>query len=554
VRKLSIVSPLCLMSWRPWIEAAAFALYVVCFAFSVGGFPLPWQDEVHILEMGRSVLEGDAGGSAFALMPRGRNFCPFYFLGPLISELGYRLFGAYGPRWLSLLWVVLAAVCCRRWAMVRWGRPRLAVFVSWLVLTNSLLIHSVRLVRVDGWAFAVLFLALAVLRDRNIRLEPLRFALVGFLFGVGLFVWPSALLFAPFLLAECLDMWRESNVFTRRHVVFACCSAGGMALSVVGGLLLSPSGVMGTLASYYGTPDGGIRAAPSLMQVLFSSGVAWTKEILRDPGFFILASLGCAASFRKAKAAYPLLCLVCFGMMIPSGLHTYRFLYLWPFLIWFAAEGALWLRLRWPTFGGVSLGLLASIAFVSSVVSYAVMAMVNPRPPADEVTRRLACAVGKGADQAVYSLSFQTYYAGRSLGWRQYRFADNSRVYAAEGSNCLTRVNAVIIPEEPELYAAEESFTLFGLVRNLVLDTARKDRQSGRRSCLGAIGESMAFRRDDARQLAELRRSLAAMGFSKVAGVSYSDWRQELTGWFRPLAPCFLAVLGYDDLEVWKRK
>jgi len=198
--------------------------------------------------------------------------------------------------------------------------------------------------------------------------------------------------------------------------------------------------------------------------------------------------------------------------------------------------------------------ILIASSVLSSAVAYAVVAWASPRPPLSVVTERLAEAVGRGSDVSVYSLSFQTYFAGRDLGWRQYRYADNSRIYLDSGTNLLACVNTVVVSDEPDFYAAEESFTPFGLIRNAVIGAARADRIGGKSSRLGSVGSGLAFRGPDSSSRQDFERRLTDMGFVKTGNVSFADWRKRRRSWFGPLTPHVLSVDGYDDLSIWRRK
>jgi len=514
--------------------------------FSCATIPLPWQDEVHILEMGRNVLEG-VDGSAFAAQVSGKNAIPFYFIGPLAQEFSYRLVGHVGPRISSMLGLVLAALLFGKWLRLRGQTSKIADLMALLFMLNGLLTHSVRLVRVDSWAFAVLFTALIALNAQPTAKHLKGHFFCGLLCGANLFIWPSAFLFLPFVLSDMISHWSASRSHFRT-ILSDCTFFGlGYGIACVGILALSPCGIAETLASYYATANNDVVSGRATFGNIISSClVVWGKELARDPFFITMAILGIALSLAKKRLTEIGLMALTFLVMIPSGLHTYRLVYLWPFLFLFATDGCARLAANGMRF--FTTGMLATLSYAvwTFSLSYLAIAMLAPRTSHAERTKELSNLIGCGNTNLIYSLSFQPYYSGRELGWRQFRYASSPLIFNENvAKDMLDAANAVILDLEPDYYAIEEDVSPFGIIRNLLIKAARDDKQNKRSTVLGNIGKSLSFQAEDEARLNQLRTALGKRGF-------------RLIGFVKDKVPAvrspFVTVAGYDDLEVWARK
>ena len=151
-----------------------------------------WMDEVHIVEMGRNILDG--GSCSILMQPDESIVRPFYYLGPVLQELCFRAFGVFGPRLSSLLGL-LAMTAAFHWFLKRSDRySKHTITLSCLVaLSLPLLIQSVRQVRVDCWVLAAGFLIGGLLVRNRIHAAAAVAAITPFL-------WPSAILLFPFYL------------------------------------------------------------------------------------------------------------------------------------------------------------------------------------------------------------------------------------------------------------------------------------------------------------------------------------------------------------------
>ena len=86
--------------------AAALCLHIL----AMRTCPLPWMDEVHIVEMGRLFIDGDDASGSILTQADGAVVPPIYYIGPCLQELSFRLFGFGGVRLSPMLGLVLASI------------------------------------------------------------------------------------------------------------------------------------------------------------------------------------------------------------------------------------------------------------------------------------------------------------------------------------------------------------------------------------------------------------------------------------------------------------
>ena len=124
---------------------AAFALHVATMRLC----PLPWMDEVHIVEMGRLLLDGKSASGTILTQSDGSAFLPIYYVGPCFQELCFRAFGFAGVRLSPMIGHLLATILFLSW--LRKGRnisPADSALLASVVLTMPLFVQSIRQVRV----------------------------------------------------------------------------------------------------------------------------------------------------------------------------------------------------------------------------------------------------------------------------------------------------------------------------------------------------------------------------------------------------------------------
>lgn len=539
---------------------------------SMTAIPLPWLDEVHIVEMGRIAFARGSLETSFMMNPDGKgSYLAFYYLGPVLQELTYRVSGFSGVRFLPMLGLLVATVFCRKWLLKKMISPWTATLLSLVLLADPLLTQSIRLVRIDSLAFALCFATLYFLRRSSDLQRPAPwtdFFIAGVLIGGSLFVWPTALLFIFVYLVEFWKLCNEKQLSKRN--AFMLLISAGCGACIITFILLFPlvsqyAALAVNLQNYFSGQ--GVSATVDLKGIAYGIFICTLKEGLRSP-FFMLAALlglmGCLIRIRQYAfllGSFFVTVILC----VRSGLHTFRFIYLFPFFFLFAKIGIQYLNKEHPKWGK---GLLAGIlvyGFSTSVFAYFGMSLIYKGRSLSAVTGQLRDAIGAG-EKRVYSRTLQTYYPARTLGWRHYRYAKDDLILEDDKhANLLLKVDYVIDSEKLSYYAIEESFTLYGLTRNFLIRSAMNmpedkrtalcttDWQGRLHMFCANLGRSLASSAVPPKERLLFEQSLLAHGFQKVRVIDLTTRGDA----YKPLQRWLLSKQAtnpdYDTLVIWKR-
>lgn len=554
------------------IFCCALAVVALSHLVSMSVIPLPWLDEVHIVEMGRIAGARGAVESSFMMNSDGADsYLAVYYLGPVLHELAYRLAGVAGVRFLPMLGLLAASIFCRLWLLKRKMSPKSATLLALVLLVDPLLTQSIRLVRVDCEALALCFMTLYCLRRSAEHQGPSQrgdFFFAGLLAGASLFVWPTALLFGFFYLAEFWKLRAEQQLPLRASFRLLLSAGCGASLSIL--LLLFPllpqcAALVTNLQSYFSGQ--GVSATVDLKSIAYGIFICTLKECLRSPFFMLAAGLGLVGCISRIKQNAFLLGSFCVTVLlcVRSGLHTYRFIYLFPFLFQFAQLGIQDIGERTIKGGRALVMCMIIYGFSTSVFAYVGLSLIYKGRSLSAVTEHLRNVVGTGR-QRVYSRTLQTYYPGRTLGWEHFRYAKDALILDDEDhANLLTKVDTVIDSVTPAYYAIEESFTLYGLTRDFLIRsaahapavdndavTARESTWSVQAFC-AQVGRSLASAAVPAADRQRFEQKLLALGFQQVRVI---DLTVPVSA-YSPLLQWPLSLQAtnpdYDRLVIWKR-
>ena len=497
----------------PWLRPSGAFFAVCCLvAFALHLCALeapPWMDEVHIVEMGRLALSGDPGGASILTRADGSSFPPLYYLGPCCHEWAFRLGGPAAVRLLPMLALIAAAVLCRLWLRAG-GRvsPGMADVMGLSVLLQPLFVQSVRLVRADTAVLALAFATLALIDAPGDAGRRRRLAAAGALAGLSPFIWPTAILLFPLYGVAFLARIRK------RALGGDLLALGGGALVAAGLALLPVRAQLTALIAGFGdyfrgpgavsTPDAGFQP----LAFLRGCAVLLVKESLRNPFLFLLAPVGFVWACRRRRLA-ALAFLVAFAGAAATKLHTFRFLYLYPYTLMFFLLGAVLLarRARRLVHGVLALSLV--YGFVTGPVAYAIAAH-GTAARGQAFCRKLAETVGSGPLR-VLTADYRTYYLGRQLGWRQSAYPEPT-LLVDDAARLLPRADIVIEPAPDPFTAIEESHTLYGLIRDRALDAARREVSAPAPSALARVGLAFLFNHFTDETVAGLRAAYARNG------------------------------------------
>jgi hypothetical protein len=262
------------------------------------------------------------------------------------------------------------------------------------------------------------------------------------------------------------------------------------------------------------------------------------------------------------SGSFALALLLCMA----SGFHTFRYIYLFPFLFVFAATGMEQLGRRSTYWGRGLLVCILVHGTLTAVLSYAGMSLVYKGRSATALTDALRDVVGPGAKR-VYSRTLQDYYAGRDLGWEHYRYAADPLVTDDElHAGLLARVDYVIDPVTRPYYAIEESFTLYGVIRDRLIRAARGASEDDRQDepsvpprfprihnyCV-QLGRTLALAAAAADEQRAFDQKLAALGFRRTQTVNLTVPASAYTPFARWVLSIQATNPDYDKLVIWRR-
>ena len=147
---------------RAWLAFAfAVAVIIPVQGYSLRFSPTIWQDEVQILDWGRTILPGSDQAYAMSWLQGGQPYSFISYLGCAVQEFACRLSAddPFGPRFSVLLGACLAAAAMLGWLMQRGVAPWIAATCSVILLMSPTFAQSYRGGRVDSWAIAFMLLA-----------------------------------------------------------------------------------------------------------------------------------------------------------------------------------------------------------------------------------------------------------------------------------------------------------------------------------------------------------------------------------------------------------
>jgi len=274
--------------------------------------------------------------------------------------------------------------------------------------------------RVDSWVFACCFGSLCLLRMAAMTAGhrtagQRQNVLAGALATVSVFIWPTALMLVPLLLAE---LWTVSGVRgrgTKRIPPVFQFGVGGL-LAVI--ILLLPT--LGDLQQI-------LRSTQEIIH-----GERWAKLVqvsafhtfmTRDPMLLIVALF--ALWFRREVAV-----LVAFVaavlLMYQTMVYANRLIYLLPYMMTIiCAAGVVVVK---PSVNATSKLLFTAVLVLLMLWSTSVSLIITPVNSFQERVARnprilhtaLAESIGRG-DFRVYLNEWELYYAARDLDWQVFR-------------------------------------------------------------------------------------------------------------------------------------
>ena len=396
----------------------ALAAYILTLPFGA----VTWYDNVVINEIARGgithkaldwsvVATGNAAADSQSWAT--------YYIGGWLTECAYRIGGWLAPKVFLLAVYALTAVLVFLYATRRSGSMPFAAALSLFFFVFPRVAYGVKSGRVDMMALFFVFAALALLawvRETRYRLAAL-FA-SGALGACSVFTWMTAVIALPALAWEVDDVVRASSRSWRLRFYGYGVSAAGFLLAAF--LLALPflmdwgTTLEGLKANLAYNLQG--RSGDKMVQLMvyFKSLVAW-------PGFFLLGTVAIFSRRRFWILALGFVVFSAFTALTKAG--TARMIYFIPSMVVALSALVGEQEMRRTVLARLCMAALWIVMILSYVRMVALRTAEDfryrDRRDVAAVQEELESLIGRNA--SVYTDTFQVYYIGRDLGWKQYR-------------------------------------------------------------------------------------------------------------------------------------
>ncbi|MEI8173432.1 MAG: hypothetical protein WCH07_08120 [Deltaproteobacteria bacterium] len=534
-------------------------LFICASFYSASKIPLPGRDEAHLVEMGHNFLDSKVQQASILTEDNGVFTKHFYYMGSVLQDVSYRVLGFRGPRIMAVTAFLISSMLCCLWLLKRGIEHKTAVFFSLVFLLHPLIMQSAR-TRLDAWTFIPCFAILSLittakaLPDKNL---PYRFFIIGILAASSLFVWPISFLFFFVYLYELLTIRKESPLIRLRLYSILIV----LILGCVAGCFLFLTPVLGNLQealqsfnSHRSVAYAPLTGRENLMLLIHCALSCLVRECLREPLFMILAATGIFVFIKNRDFNLVICASLSFLTAFASDLYIFRFLYLMPFLLLFAMYGFVALRNRIPMIAYAFLCLMLSCQLLSSIIIPAtVTAMLKGRSH-DRLTRKMESIVGR--DKCVYSQTFQTYYVGRDLKWNNSRyFMENLIFDDKKHADLLDKVDYIVDSINPLPYFAdEEGFSLYHILRDYAIYSARQEIKATNKSFFARMGTAFAGKPSSPEDQKKLEQKFSDAGFEKTHFIDMSTPISVYPLWQQWIVKRLGVNPDYDNFIIWTRK
>lgn len=367
--------------------AAVVVLTCLAHSLTLTRSPPAWQDEVQIIDYGRTILPGSDRSHGVNWSDRHRPIELLNCIGPLIQETACRLSSTtmLGPRVAALLGAAAAAAVLRGWLVAAGVSPWIASTGGLAFLWDPLFASSYRGARVDSWCMAAILASLWCIRLAGRTGGGSRMPIAaGASIAAGALVWPSAIMLVPLVAYEMYDSFRHPPAGARDGSRGGSWSRGlrrsaVVAVSATVFMMLFLLPFAGRLGVMIGDLGEGIAAVAGKHA---PAEAPWRKlagNFLNCP-VLPLAAIGGTIVVGRRTLLIPLAAAL--GLAMSSDPYAYRTVYLVPYFAYgFASAADSWSRTRaarniygnpfvWVSAlllswsGGISIGVRTTVALL----------------------------------------------------------------------------------------------------------------------------------------------------------------------------------------------
>ncbi|MEP7305878.1 MAG: hypothetical protein ABJA98_10195 [Acidobacteriota bacterium] len=386
--------------------------------------PTIWQDEVQIVDLGRSVVAPDPTWS-LNWTAKQRPVAFVNYLGPILQERAYRWLAPsnVGPRLSTLLGALVAGYFTFLWLRSRRVRIVPALVLAVTLFLDPIFVQGYRGGRVDCFVIALVMAACVVLRRRQITSVDSGgvsrcWAVLGGLLVVACFVWPSGIFLLPLVAAEgilvCAPLRVPKRTMLRWCLAFAAGGLISLALCLVPVWNQLPSLAADALVSKQANSDSG-----SPWTYFPASVLNLVLSYEQSPCLPIAAV---AAAFNRRNRVLAISAAVATISILPTHVYVHRVVYLLPYLIGLIGEGWRVAAVSWLRSWGAAVMAIAVVwAGGISLVARPALALAARHARSPELLVEAAARLPELRFQRIYLEPWEFYYVGRQFGWRMVR-------------------------------------------------------------------------------------------------------------------------------------
>ena len=426
---------------------------------SVGYYPMCWNDEVEIIEIGRRALFPNEDWSVYlSPQPDGGYALPFpllHYLAASIQELLYRISGGFTlPRLFFLSSLPACAFALFRWLSLKKDiAPNCSLFISLLFLVDPNATICAHWYRPDLWAMTLLFVAL-------VQVDKKRFMTAGAISAFMVFFWITSALFLPLVFIESLNSsenkWRD---FRRATI--------GAIIAVIIILIPLYSRLPGIISQYANHSELGNSSSRGFA---IERLVDFIKIAVRSPFVWLLAIVGMVRCKRRFAHLTVFLSLVVF--MLWSRVYHLRMVYLMPYLFLFAAILLSGVAARIRKY--IQCLSITAYTAVSIVILECAALPIGDNTLSNLMDRLKANTPSNTSKVYLIDNEHELYLACRKLGWKMYSsWSPSSAFDESFVGDLITQMDAVIAvdssrfrpSETNDRYLKEHGFTRTSAIR-----------------------------------------------------------------------------------------
>jgi hypothetical protein len=412
--------------WWGWLLVCLVAVSV--YLLTLGKSPMVLQDEVQIVELGRTVWEPTSDWSLAWNVQKSTPVTTLTYVGVGLQELGYRLASGslWGPRFLGLLAGIAAATCLLGLLLARETHRLTALVVSAMFLIDPIFSGIYLRGRIDGWAIAACLgacwlLCLARVRFRQNRNIKWHVFCAGALTGLSPFLWTTALMLFPLIILECyysLKMVLQSSKGNALSQITT-----NVAAFIFGGLLVVLIAFLPIVTQWEAYWQGLLISMEIQGQAAGIQKSVVDLFLVYDP--LLVLTLFTALIIRRETGLIVAL-VVAYFMMKLTMVYLPRVLYLIPYFMLIIAgasnearrlDNAPWRKVLMTAMLIVALAVNAG----STLVMRTYRAVVHmAETDSSQIYNAFNNVIGPGSYRVLLE-EWEGYYAARDLGWKIYR-------------------------------------------------------------------------------------------------------------------------------------